>query len=71
MNTSYKRRAGKNPAYWITEFGVLHEVELPDTTPLMWKPKPLPKVRLKNLFLRSENDPLKFARLVEAEHGID
>jgi hypothetical protein len=67
---SHDRTSTSKPAYWVNSFGVFKEVALPGHRPLMWVPAPIPKARLKELFDQAEGNPLAFARLVEAEHGI-
>lgn len=72
---SYERRKDKSPAYWVTEFGVLKEVEFDNDPPeglrpLYWGRARLPAERLKELFETAGGNPGKFARLIEKEHGI-
>ena len=73
---SYERCKDKSPAYWVTEFGVLKEVtydadKVPEgLRPLYWGRPRLPTERLRELYEISEGKPLKFARLIEKEHGI-
>ena len=65
---SYERRKNKKPAYYVTEFGVLKEIDqhLENTRPLYWKPDPLSEEKLLELKQKSKN-PLEFARLIEEE----
>ena len=68
FNNSYERRKNKKPAYYVTEFGVLKEIDqqLEGSRPLYWKPEPLPEARIAELKQMSES-PLHFARLIEKE----
>ena len=74
--SSIERRKGKSPAYFVGEYGVLKEVEWDENNPpkgfypLYWRKTPLTKERLKELYTQCESNPLKFARLIEKEHGI-
>lgn len=65
---SYERRKDKVPAYFVSEFGVLKEIDqhLEGTHALYWKPEPLSEARLLELKKMSES-PLHFARLIEEE----
>ena len=67
-HNSYERRKNKKPAYYVTEFGVLKEIDqhLEGSRPLYWKPDLLPEARIAELKKISEN-PLHFARLIEQE----
>jgi hypothetical protein len=72
---SYERRKDKSPAYWITDFGVLKEVEYYNDPPeglrpLYWGRARLPTERLRELWEQADNKPGKFARLIEKEHCI-
>lgn len=72
---SYERRKDKSPAYWVTEYGVLKEVEYDNDPPeglraLYWRRTRLSAERLKELWDQADNKPGKFARLIEKEHGI-
>lgn len=73
---SYERRKDKSPAYWVDDYGIFKEVtwdpaDPPDGfRPLYWGRSRLPKERLAELYEQSEGKPLKFARLIEKEHGI-
>lgn len=72
---SYERRRDKSPAYWVTDFGVLKEVEYDNDPPeglrpLYWGRARLPAERLRELYEAAEGSPGKFARLIEAAHGI-
>lgn len=73
---SYERRKDRSPAYWVTEFGVLKEVtydegDAPDgLRPLYWGRTGLSKERLVELFHEAEGKPMRFARLIEQEHGV-
>lgn len=76
MNDSLERRQGKSPAYFISRYGVLKEANWDendppkDHRPLYWRKTPLTKEQLKTLFGQADNNPLKFARLIEQAHGI-
>ena len=76
ISNSFDRRQGKSPAYFVSNFGVLKEANWDendppkDHRPLYWRKHPLPKERLKELLSQAGNNPLKFARLIEAAHGI-
>lgn len=75
MNNSWGRCKDTLVPYWMDESGVIKEVswdQKPDATyhPLVWGDRPATKERLKELFDQAEGNPLKFARLVEMEHGI-
>lgn len=72
---SYERRRDRSPAYFVTSFGVLKEVEFDNDPPeglrpLYWGRACLPAERLKELWGQADNKPGKFARLIEKEHGI-
>ena len=72
---SYERRKDKSPAYFVTSFGVLKEVEFDNDPPeglrpLYWRRTRLSADRLRELWEQAENKPGKFARLIEAAHGI-
>lgn len=61
--------------YWVDMFGLLIEVKWDKKPsmkyrPLAWADRPVPKERLKELFAEAEGKPLAYARLIEAEHGI-
>lgn len=76
ISNSLERRQGKSPAYFVSNFGVLKEAEWNEDSPpaghypLYWRKHPLPKERLKELFDQADNNPLKFARLIEDAHEI-
>lgn len=76
ISNSFDRRQGKSPAYFVSNFGVLKEAEWDEDNPptghypLYWRKTKLTKERLKELFEQAEGKPLKYARLVEKEHGI-
>ena len=76
ISDSLERRQGKSPAYFVSNLGVLKEAEWDEDNPpaghcpLYWRKRPLSKERLKELYEQAEGKPLKFARLVEAEHAI-
>lgn len=75
MTKSTDRVGKRTIPYWVDIYGVLKEVvwdKKPDVRhrPLMWADRPIPKEKLKELWIASEGKPLKFARLIEAEHGI-
>lgn len=65
-HNSYERRKNKKPAYYVTEFGVLKEIDqhLEGTHALYWKPEPLSESKLLELKKLSAS-PLEFARLIE------
>ena len=67
-HNSYERRKNKVPAYYITEYGLLKELDqqLEGTHALYWKPEPLSEERLMELKKESRT-PLEFARLIEEE----
>ena len=67
-HNSYERRKNKKPAYYVTEYGLLKEIDqhLEGTHALYWKPEPLSEERLLELKKESKN-PLEFARLIERE----
>lgn len=67
---SYERIKDEPIPYWVSEYGIFSEVEIPGYRPLRWATPPLSAERLKELFDASERNPGKFARLVEREHGI-
>lgn len=61
--------------YWLAPHGILQEVTrnkkpTADHHPLVWGDRPIPVERLKELYALAEQKPLKYARLIEAEHGI-
>lgn len=78
MNTSsYERSKDKSPAYFVSEFGVLKEANWDPNNPpaghrpLYWKREPLSRDRMKELFEEAEGKLVRFARLIEKEHGIE
>jgi hypothetical protein len=75
MMKSSDRVGTRTIPYWVDIYGVLKEVvwdKKPDVRhrPLTWADRPIPKERLKELWIASEGKPQKFARLIEAEHSI-
>lgn len=72
---SYERRKDKSPAYWVTQYGALKEVEFDNDPPeglrpLYWRRTRLSAERLRALWNQADNKPGKFARLIESEHQI-
>lgn len=72
---SWDRRKDCVPAYWVDQYGIFAETNWDEAPseghhPLVWADRPLAKERLKELFAQADGNPLKFARLVEMEHGI-
>ena len=67
-HNSYERRKNKKPAYYVTEYWLLKEIDqqLEGSHPLYWKPEPLSEEKLLELKQKSKN-PLEFARLIERE----
>ena len=76
ISNSFDRRQGKSPAYFVSNFGVLKEANWDEDNPpaghypLYWRKRPLMKEQLKTLLDQAGNNPLKFARLIEAAHDI-
>ena len=75
IQSTWDRTKDKLIPYWLAPHGVLQEVDRDKKPtdgyhPLVWGDKPLPKERLKALWEQAEGKPLKYARLVEQEHGI-
>ena len=75
MRTSADRVKGWGIPYWVDIYGTLKEVswdKKPDVKhrPLTWADRPIDIERLKALWVEAEGKPKKFARLIEAEHGI-
>ena len=75
IQSTWDRVKDKLVPYWLAPHGILQEVDrakkpTEDHHPLVWGDRPLSKERLKELFESAEGNPLKFARLVEREHGI-
>ena len=75
IQSTWDRVKDKLVPYWLAPHGILQEVDrqkkpTEDYHPLVWGDRPVPVARLKELFEQAERNPLKYARLVEAEHGI-
>ena len=75
IQSTWDRVKDKVVPYWLAPHGILQEVDRTTKPteghhPLVWGDRPLSKERLKELFESAEGNPLKFARLVEREHGI-
>lgn len=75
LESTWDRVKNKIVPYWLAPHGILQEVvrerkPTEDYHPLVWGDRPVPVERLKQLFEQAERNPLKYARLVEAEHGI-
>ena len=75
MKVSADRTKSLRIPYWVDIYGILKEVQWekkPDVKhrPLTWADRPIKDDRLKELWIESEGKPKKFARLIEAEHGI-
>ena len=65
----------KRPDYWVDQHLVVKCVnwdKKPNmhNRPIIFCDKPVNDERLRALWLESEGKPKKFARLIEAEHGI-
>lgn len=74
-SNSWERSKDALVPYWVDEMGRFIEVywdkaPSPEYHPLVWGDRPATKERLKELFDQAGGNPLKFARLVELEHGI-
>ena len=65
-----EQQVKKIPAFWLTNQNVIHVVPIEGAYPLMVVPEPLSKEKLKSLFEQADGSPMKFARLIEQEHGI-
>jgi hypothetical protein len=75
IQSTWDRVKDKLVPYWLAPHGILQEVDriekpTEDYHPLVWGDRPIEKDRLKELFETAGGNPLKFARLVELEHGI-
>lgn len=75
IQSTWDRVKDKVVPYWLAPHGILQEVTrdrkpTENHHPLVWGDRPVPVARLKELFEQAERNPLKYARLVEAEHGI-
>lgn len=75
IESTWDRVKDKLVPYWLAPHGILQEVDriekpAEDYHPLVWGDRPIAKGRLKELFEKAEGNPLKFARLIELEHGI-
>lgn len=65
----------RKPEFWIDHYGVVARAnwdKKPNRNyrPIIYCDRPVPKERLKDLWVEAEGKPLRFARLIEAEHGI-
>ena len=65
----------KKPEFWIDHYGVVTRAnwdKKPNRNyrPIIYCDRPVNDERLRALWLESEGKPKKFARLIEAEHGI-
>lgn len=75
VTSSWDRRKDALIPFWLAPHGVLQEVDRDKKPtegyhPLAWADRPISKERMKELWVQSEGKPQKFARLIEAEHGI-
>jgi len=75
VQSSWDRRKNSLIPFWLAPHGILQEVDRDKKPtdghhPLAWADRPITDDRLKELWLQSEGKPKKFARMIEAEHGI-
>lgn len=75
VESSWDRRKDALIPYWLAPHGILQEVDRDKKPaegyhPLCWADRPVSEARLRELWAEAEGKVLKFARLLESEHGI-
>ena len=75
IQSTWDRVKDKLIPYWLAPHGILQEVArdkkpTEEYHPLCWADRPIDEEKLKELWVQSEGKPKKFARMIEAEHGI-
>ena len=75
IQSSWDRTKDKLIPYWLAPHGILQEVTrdkkpTEEFHPLAWADRPISETRLRELWAEAEGKVLRFARLVESEHGI-
>lgn len=75
VESSWDRRKDALIPYWLAPHGILQEVDRDKKPaegyhPLAWADRPVSEARLRELWAEAEGKVLRFARLLESEHGI-